>query len=157
MARFDGETTLFKRSRFLARFPTEYRYTASHFWLHEQESGRFRIGLTDFATRMLGEIVELDFEIEPGVEVQPGDVVGWMEGFKAVADLYCVARGKFLGANPAVLENCELICNDCYGEGWLYLVEGETDAEAMDVKGYASLLNETIDTMEEKPWQTGAP
>lgn len=155
MARYDGETVRFKRSRFVARFPREYLYSPSHFWLHEYQPGRFRIGLTDFATRMLGEIVEFDFEVAQGDAVKPGDVVGWMEGFKAVADLYCVAEGSFIGPNQDAFANVELVCKDSYGEGWLYEVEGRPDPGALAVDDYLSLLNETIDTMEEKPWQSG--
>ena len=28
--------------------------------------------------------------------------MGWIEGFKAVSDIYCVATGEFLRANPAL-------------------------------------------------------
>jgi glycine cleavage system H protein len=153
MARPKGETVRFQRSRFLARFPKDYLYSPSHFWLHEYEPGRFHVGLTDFATRMLGEIVEFDFEVASGDAVRPGDVVGWMEGFKAVADLYCVAEGVFLGANPKSFENAEIVCADAYGDGWLYAVEGRPDEQAVGVDGYLALLDETIDTMEEKPWK----
>ena len=97
------DTVRFKRSRFLARFPKDYLFSPSHFWLFEHSPGRFRIGMTDFATRMLGEIVEFDFEVAKGDAVKPGDVVGWMEGFKAVADIYCVAEGTFLGTQPEIL------------------------------------------------------
>lgn len=154
MPRPEGETVRFKRSRFLARFPKDYLYSPSHFWLHEHQPGRFHIGLTDFATRMLGEIVEFDFEVGVGQAVKPGDVVGWMEGFKAVADLYCVAEGDFVGANKAAFDNVELVCKDSYGAGWLYEVVGQPDPGALSIEDYLSLLNETIDTMEEKPWQS---
>ena len=150
------DTVRFKRSRFLARFPKDYLFSPSHFWLFEHAPGRFRIGLTDFATRMLGEIVEFDFEVAQGDAVKPGDVVGWMEGFKAVADIYCVAEGTFLGPNPKSYDNAELLCSDSYGAGWLYEVEGQPDPQVVSVEQYVELLNETIDTMEEKPWQSGA-
>ena len=155
MARSADETVRFKRSRFLARFPKDYLYSPSHFWLCEHEPGRWRIGLADFATRMLGEIVEFDFEIAPGDAVKPGSMIGWMEGFKAVADIYCVAEGTFLGPNPKSYENADLVCSDSYGEGWLYAVEGRPDTQVLNVESYVELLNETIDTMEEKPWQSG--
>lgn len=155
MPRFDGQVLRFRRNRFHARFPKDYFYTASHFWFREHAPGRLHIGMTDFATRMLGEVVEFDFEVEPGNEVRPGEVVGWMEGFKAVTDIYCVAAGTFLGPNPAALNDPGLICKDCYGEGWLYAVEGEGDPRRMTVEEYAKHLNETIDKLEQKPWQSG--
>ena len=41
-----------------------------------------------FATRMLGEVVEFDFEVAPGDSIEEGQAIGWFEGFKAVSDLY---------------------------------------------------------------------
>ena len=134
MARASADDVRFKRSRFVARFPRDYRYSPAHFWLCPEGEGeggaqRWRIGLTSFATRMLGEIVEFDFEAKPGKAVSPGDVVGWVEGFKATADLFCVASGTFVGGNPTALDDPELVCKDPYGEGWLYHLDGEPDAE----------------------------
>ncbi len=154
MAKASPNDLRFKRSRFVARFPREYLYSPAHFWLHQESEGQWRIGLTGFATRMLGELVELDFEVEPGAAVEVGQVVGWVEGFKATADLFSVASGAFVRGNPEALANAELVCNDPYGEGWLYVVEGEPDPGALDVEGYAEMLGETIDRMEEKPWQS---
>lgn len=146
-------TVKFQRNRFLARFPKDYLYSPAHFWLHETEPGRWRIGLTTFATRMLGEIVELDFEVPAGESVGVGQVVGWVEGFKATADVFCVAKGRFGGGNPAALDDTEVVCADPYREGWLYWVEGSPDPQATSIDGYLEMLGETIDGMEDKPWQ----
>lgn len=154
MAKIPADSVTFKRNRFLARFPKGYLYSPAHFWLRESEPGLWQIGMTSFATRMLGELVELDFETVPGQAVAVGEVVGWVEGFKATADLFSVAGGIFAGGNPAVLDNAELVCADPYGEGWLYRVKGIPDSQTTDVEGYLALLGETIDAMEEKPWQT---
>ena len=43
----------YKRSRFSTRLPWDRLYTASHFWVFEAEPGRWRVGLTKFAARML--------------------------------------------------------------------------------------------------------
>jgi len=147
------ETVKFKRHRFLARFPKNTLYSPAHFWLAEFEPGRWRIGLTAFAVRMLGEIVEFDFEVSSDAPVEVGQVVGWLEGFKATADLFCVAEGSFGGGNPIALDNTDLVCADPYGNGWLYWVEGTPDPQAVTIDGYLELLGETIDKMEEKPWQ----
>ncbi len=143
----------FKRSRFVARFPRDYLYSPAHFWLSQETEQQWRIGLTTFATRMLGEIVELDFEVKPDHEITLGSVVGWVEGFKATADLFAVASGRFIEGNQQALDDAERICNDPYGEGWLYRIEGTPDPQTVDVHAYAELLGEKIDQMEERPWQ----
>lgn len=142
-----GEFLKYKRSRFTARLPLDRLYTPSHFWVQQQPDGTHRVGFTRFAKRMLGDIVELDFEVEPGSAVQLGQIIGWVEAFKAVADIYCVGTGTFLEANPAVASNPELIDKDPHGDGWLYRVEGDVDGEAVDAHGYAALLDEKIDQM----------
>ncbi len=151
-----GDTIPFKRNHFSTRLPQSYTYCLSHFWLLEETGGQWRVGLTTFATRMLGDIVEFDFEAETGKRVEVAEVVGWVEGFKAVSDVFCVAAGVFGEVNPQATENPELICKDPYDEGWLYSITGEPDPQAVDVHGYIAHLNTTIDKMLEKPWKSGA-
>ena len=138
-----------QRARFSTRLPAAYRYTASHFWLAPEEGGLWRIGLTKFATRMLGEMVDHHFEPAPGAPVVPGQQIGWIEGFKALTELYCVAGGTFAGENPRLNEDISLISRDPHDSGWLYRVRGEPDEAAVDAEGYAAILNTTIDRLSE--------
>jgi glycine cleavage system H protein len=103
------------------------------------------VGLTRFATRMLGEMVDHGFEIGPGAAVECGQVIGWVEGFKAISDLFCVVEGGFLGSNPALKERISLISKDPYQKGWLYEAKGRPDAKCLDVHAYRDLLDKTID------------
>ncbi|HXG47093.1 MAG TPA: glycine cleavage system protein H, partial [Methylomirabilota bacterium] len=107
-------------------------------------------GLTKFATRMLGEMVDHGFETPAGAAVAPGQIIGWVEGFKAISDVYCVARGEFVGGNPALRERIALLSDDPYREGWLYEVTGEPDGRCLDVQAYRDLLDKTIDRILEK-------
>lgn len=141
------ETTAYKRARFATRLPVAYRYTPAHYWLRESEAGVWQIGFTKFAIRMLGDMVEFDFKVQPGTRVEPGQVIGWTEGFKAMSDIYSAASGEFLGANPALAAAITLIDHDPYGDGWLYRVRGEPDARSTGVEGYIAVLDATIDTM----------
>ena len=135
----------YKRSHFATQLPADYLYTSSHAWIAQQGDGCWRIGLTKFATRMLGEMVDHGFETVENSPVEPGQIVGWVEGFKAISDLFCVATGLFRGGNPALRENVKLISKDPYGAGWLYEVKGEPDAKCMNVHAYRDLLDKTID------------
>lgn len=146
------EVVRYKRNHFAARLPRGRLYSPAHYWLQEYRPGHWRVGLTPFATRMLGEIVEFDFEVEEGGEVAVGDALGWIEGFKAVSDVYGAAAGVFEGVNGAALESCEVICVDPFARGWLYSVQGSPDPRATDVAGYVELLDRTIDRMQETPW-----
>lgn len=135
----------YKRARFVTQLPRRYRYTPSHFWIGLHEDGLWRVGLTKFASRMLGETVDYGFETALDSPVAPGQVIGWIEGFKALSDLFCVAEGRFAGANPALETQASLVNEDPYGAGWLYAVRGQPDPAALDVDGYARVLDQTID------------
>jgi glycine cleavage system H protein len=116
----------------------------------EAEPGLWRVGLTKFAARMLGDVVDIGFDATPGLQVQLGDPVGWLEGFKARSDLYTVVSGIFVRANPDLEQDIDVVDRDRYGRGWLYEVRGAPDPAACDAAGYAAILDATIDRMRGK-------
>jgi glycine cleavage system H protein len=148
----DAPRTLsYKRSRFSTRLPLGRRYTAAHYWLDAAGGERFRVGFTKFATRMLGELVEHRFEARPGDAMTVGQAIGWVEGFKAVSEVFSVVNGTFLGPNPDLDRDATLVDADCYGKGWLYEAAGAADPGSLDAEGYAAHLDATIDKMLAKP------
>jgi glycine cleavage system H protein len=144
------KTLFFKQSHFVTHLPVDYRYTRSHFWAERLTGNRLRLGFTKFATRMLGEMVDHKFETDAGAPVRPGQVLGWIEGFKAISDVICVGNGAFAGGNPVLKDNIALINEASYTDGWLYEIDGQLDDQSLDVQGYAGYLKATIDKMLEK-------
>ena len=140
-----AKTLFYKRSHFVTHLPVGHLYTRSHFWLAQSSEGEWRVGLTKFATRMLGDMVDHGFETEPEANVKVGQIVGWVEGFKAISDVYCVAQGSFLGGNEALRETISLIDKQPYTNGWLYAVRGTPDERCLDVHGYREHLDRAID------------
>jgi len=151
----NAATLFYKRSHFVTHLPVNYLYTRSHFWLADQGDGTWRIGLTKFATRMLGEMVDHGFELPPDTSVATGQIIGWVEGFKAISDVYCVANGVFLGVNPALRERIALIDKHPYSEGWLYAVRGTPDEKRLDVHDYREHLDRAIDLILSKQKSEG--
>jgi glycine cleavage system H protein len=137
----------YRRSRFTTHLPRDRRYSPAHYWLLEESPGVWRVGLTRFATRMLGDIVEFDFSVAAGTNVGVGDEIGTLEGLKALTVLFAVGTGMFLGEGPALRRDVTLIESDPYGEGWLYRLQGEPAADAVDAEGYVAILDATIDRM----------
>jgi len=134
-----------QRAKFAARLPAGYRYTPTHFWLSPTETpGRWRAGLTEFALRMLGELVVVEFDKKPGARVELGEVIGFVEGLKALSDLCCIGSGVFEAANPAFQKGVEDLASDPYGAGWLYAFSGEPDARHLDATAYQQLLGVTL-------------
>lgn len=96
---------------------------------------------------MLGDVVDVGFDAASGASVRLGEAVGWFEGFKARSDLYSIVEGRFLGGNPALADDVDVIDRDRYGAGWLYAIEGKLDPDARDVHGYVQWLDAVIDRM----------
>src|SRR5437016_10533910 len=71
----------YKRARFATHLPASYLYSPSHFWIAEHEPNLWRVGMTRFATRMLGEMVDHGFSLDPDAPVASGQIIGWIEGF----------------------------------------------------------------------------
>ena len=150
MDRKRPRTLQYKRSHFVTQLPVDYLYSPSHCWIADQAEGLWRVGLTKFAIRMLGEMVDHGFEIETDTPLQSGQIIGWVEGFKAISDIFCIAEGNFSGANPVLKEKITVINKDPYGAGWLYLVKGKPDSKCVDVRAYQAILDKTIDKILEK-------
>jgi glycine cleavage system H protein len=143
-------TSFYKRSNFVTHLPVDCLYSPSHFWIAKMGGARLRIGFTKFATRMLGEIVEVRFEKTPGAPVESGEIVGSIEGFKAISDIYSCASGTFAGSNPEIGAYVEAVGKDPYKAGWLYEVDGEPDDKCVPLDQYRALLDTTIDKIIEK-------
>lgn len=141
------DSVYYRRSRFTTHLPRERRYSPAHYWLAEEEPGIWRVGLTRFATRMLGDIVELDFKVTVGTNIGLGDEIGTIEGLKAVASIFAVGSGRFLGEGTSLRTDVTLIESDPYGNGWLYRLQGTPGADTVDVDGYVAILDATIDKM----------
>lgn len=141
------ESVYYRRSRFTTHLPRDRRYSPAHYWLLEESAGIWRVGLTRFATRMLGDIVELDFTVSPGTSVVLGDEIGSIEGLKAITTVYAAGSGRFLGEGEALRRDVTLAESDPYGDGWLYRLQGEPAPDAVDVHGYVAILDATIDKM----------
>lgn len=139
------DTIRYRREKFSTRLYRDCLYTPAHAWLRNEGDGVWRVGLTKFAARMLGDPVELDFEVRDGAPVERGQEVGWIEGFKAVSDIYTPLTGIFRGGNGALLEDIDLLGRDPHREGWLFRVEGRPGEDCIDVEAYMSVLDKAID------------
>ena len=142
-----GSAVYYRRARFTTHLPADRRYSAAHYWLLEESTGVWRVGLTKFATRMLGDIVEFEFSVGPGTDILVGDEIGSIEGLKAVTSIFSAAAGQFLGEGTRLRQDVTLVESDPYGDGWLYRLQGVPAPDSVDVEGYVAVLDATIDKM----------
>ena len=141
------EAIYYRRARFTTHLPRDRKYSPAHYWLLEESSGIWRVGLTKFATRMLGDIVEFEFTRQPGTDVGVGDEIGSIEELKAVSSIFAVGSGRFLGEGAPLRADVTLLESDPYGKGWLYRLQGEPGPDVVNVDGYVAILVATIDRM----------
>lgn len=142
-----AQSVYYRRSRFTTHLPIGRRYSPAHYWLLEESAGSWRVGLTRFATRMLGDIVEFEFTAEPDSGVVPGTDIGSIEGLKAVTTIFASGTGRFGGENAGLRRDVTLAESDPYGDGWLYRLRGQPAEDTVDVHGYVAILDATIDKM----------
>ncbi|MRR35819.1 glycine cleavage system protein GcvH [bacterium] len=117
--------------------PDELFYTESHEWVKE-EDGCVRVGVTDYAQHMLGDIVFVDMS-PAGTRVSRGDSIGTVESVKAVSEVYAPLDGEIMEVNEALQDSPELINQDCYGKAWMAVIRMEDPSQfsiLMDSRAY---------------------
>ena len=111
----------------MSDYPSDLRYTREHEWVRP-EGNRWRIGITSFAAKELGEVVFVELP-EVDRSVSQGDELGTIESVKAVSELFAPVGGKVVAVNEALTSEPELLNDDPYGEGWLVEIEPSQKSE----------------------------
>jgi glycine cleavage system H protein len=100
------------------RLPEAVYYHPGHTWASPAGPGRVRIGVDDFALKLLGPAASISL---PGVgsRVARG-APGWtLEVGKHAFDLPAPVAGRVVARNEAALRNPQALLDDPYGKGWL--------------------------------------
>ena len=106
-------------------FPENLRYADTHEYIKE-ENGLIRMGVSEFAIDQLGDIVFVELA-EKGQVILKGNTFGTIESVKAVEEVYLPFSGKIIERNQEVIDNPEILQNDPINDGWLILVEPESN------------------------------
>jgi glycine cleavage system H protein len=114
---------VFLMGQFEARFPTDRCYAKNHMWALPWEAGH-RFGFAAYAVRLLQDVYFLDWTVDPGTQLRPGQALGSIESSKAESELYAPAAGRLSQFNEALLSDPSTINVDKYGGGWLFQLEG---------------------------------
>jgi glycine cleavage system H protein len=120
-------------------FPEDLKYSAEHEWVRGGNGSTVRVGITEYAADQLGDIVFVSLPTV-GEAVAPGDAGGELESTKSVSDIFCPVAGTVSAVNELLDGSPETINADPYGDGWLFELELDADAdldELMDADAYA--------------------
>jgi glycine cleavage system H protein len=113
--------------------PDELHYTVDDEWVLAEDDA-VTLGVTDFAQQQLGDIVYVELPTV-GDQVVAGEAFGVIESVKAVSDLNAPVAGEVVAINEDLIDQPEIINEECYGTGWIIKLK-PSDADAID-----SLLN----------------
>lgn len=122
-------------------FPENLRYSAEHEWV-AIDGGRARVGITDFAQDALGDVVYVQLP-EVGAAVAANATCAEVESTKSVSDIYSPVSGTIVEVNAALDQTPELVNQDPYGAGWIFVVEASEPSEIdalMDAAAYRALV-----------------
>lgn len=100
----------------------KYYYHRGHAWARIEYGGRVRIGLDDFAMRLVGRLDDFKlpdlgttiYQGKPEIGITRGDLK---------AETLSPIEGIVVAVNPTILENAGIANQDPYGEGWLMVIE----------------------------------
>ena len=124
-------------------FPEGLLYTKEHEWV-AVDGGRARVGITDFAQDALGDVVFVQ-PPETGVSVATMSSVAEVESTKSVSDIYAPVSGTVTDVNGALESTPELLNQDPYGDGWIFVIEMSDPWQVetlLDADAYRRLVEE---------------
>ena len=102
--------------------PTDRRFARNHMWVSGAESEAedgYRMGLTAYAVKLLGDMRSLEWSVAAAARVEQGQSLGTIEASKATSDLFAPISGTILEFNRAVVADPPLLNSNLYDSGWL--------------------------------------
>jgi glycine cleavage system H protein len=122
--------------------PDELHYTVDDEWVLAEDDA-VTLGVTDFAQQQLGDIVYVELPTV-GDQVVAGEAFGVIESVKAVSDLNAPVAGEVVAINEDLIDQPEIINEECYGTGWIIKLK-PSDADEidslLDADGYRKLVS----------------
>ena len=131
----------------MSEIPANLKYTKSHEWVEDLGDGTVKIGVSDHAQELLGDMVFVELP-EVGAAVSVGEECAVVESVKAASDVYSPVTGEVVAVNEDLADNPDLVNHHPYGDGWIMQVklteEGELE-ELMDADTYTEATAEQED------------
>ncbi len=123
------------------QIPEDLRYSSDHEWIRLEDGNRARVGITDYAQDALGDVVFVD-PPEVGANVANGQSISEVESTKSVSDIYAPLTGQVVEVNTDLVEAPDKLNSDPYGEGWIFVIELDSETsvdDLLDASAYIKL------------------
>src|ERR1700756_133671 len=102
--------------------PENVRYHSGHTWALSESRELVRVGMDDFASKIVGKIESIALP-QRGRWVRQGQKIWTIFRDGKSVDMVSPIEGTITDVNEAVAKNPELARKDPYGEGWLVTVQ----------------------------------
>jgi len=117
------------------QIPENLRYHPGHTWALSESPTQVRIGLDDFASKLIGKIERMTLP-KRGQWIRQGQKFLTVFRDGSSVEMVSPIEGAVTDVNDAALASPDAARRDCYGEGWLLKVQ------APDAKvNFRNLLN----------------
>jgi len=104
------------------KVPENIRYHAGHTWALSESRELVRVGMDDFASKLIGKIESIALP-QRGRWVRQGQKIWTVTRDGKSVDMVSPIEGTISDVNEAVAKNPDLARKDPYGEGWLVTVQ----------------------------------
>jgi glycine cleavage system H lipoate-binding protein len=104
------------------RLPDNLRYHPGHTWALSESPSLVRVGLDDFASKLMGKIDHMKLP-QRGQWIRQGQKIATFIRNGVGVDLVSPIEGSISDVNDGVVRDPKLAHNDPYGEGWLVTVQ----------------------------------
>jgi len=102
--------------------PENVRYHSGHTWALSESRELVRVGIDDFASKLVGKIESISLP-QRGRWVRQGQKIWTIFRDGKSVDMVSPIEGTVSDVNEAVAKNPTLALKDPYGEGWLVTVQ----------------------------------
>jgi CheY-like chemotaxis protein len=108
--------------------------STGHCWASLAEDGTARVGLDDFAKKLLGRVDSIDFP-NIGMAVKAGQPLFSVNQGHRRAQFRAPLSGKVMKINEDLRGHCAMLEEMSYGESWICVIDGDDlDAELSRLK-----------------------
>ena len=104
------------------KVPENLRYHPGHTWALSESPSLVRVGVDDFAGKLMGKVERLSLP-QRGQWIRQGQKLASVYRDGAKVDMLSPIEGSVADINEALVQNPELARQDPYGEGWLVTVQ----------------------------------
>jgi glycine cleavage system H protein len=129
--------------KFILRVKKGLRYSVDHVWVSE-ENQQYLLGLTDYAQRIGGDIVFIEF-MRIGSLIKAGEPLALYETIKAALEVPAPFDCEIVDRNQSLEDQSEFLNDDPYGQGWVVRVkpvDPESIKALLSPESYFELMKE---------------